>query len=297
MVVGFFLRKKGYLADSTVIAIDTLVYHVFLPCMLFNSIYSNRLAQAVDRRLFLFSTISILLLFCLLYLLVPFITKDNRKRGALAHGIFRANTLIFGTPLAMSLLGPAETARVLLTLGLLISLTNVLGLSYLEIFKGERFNLKRTVVNLATNPIITSILLALVAGLFPFSIPVVVLTSIRYLGDVTSPLAFIVLGATFTLAASRKDRREIIIAVVLKTMLIPLVLVIGLGGFFMQFRGYELVVLLCLFATPTAVSTCPAAKKMESDGVLAGELVVFTTACSIFTLFIFILLLKQLCFL
>jgi predicted permease len=48
-----------------------------------------------------------------------------------------------------------------------------------------------------------------------------------------------------------------------------------------------------MFGAPTAVSSFTMAQQMDGDGQLAASLVVFTAAFSIFTLFVWIFLLKQ----
>ena len=60
------------------------------------------------------------------------------------------------------------------------------------------------------------------------------------------------------------------------------------------FRHYELGALLTMLASPVAVSSYTMALEMKGDGELAGALVVFTSAFSILTMFLFIFTLKSL---
>ena len=50
--------------------------------------------------------------------------------------------------------------------------------------------------------------------------------------------------------------------------------------------------LVALFGSPVAVVSAVTAQEMGSDGVLAGQLVVWTSVLSIFTLFFFVLVLR-----
>lgn len=52
--------------------------------------------------------------------------------------------------------------------------------------------------------------------------------------------------------------------------------------------------LIALSGSPVAVSSAIMAQEMENDGVLAGQLVVWTSVMSIFTLFIIIAILRGL---
>ena len=59
-------------------------------------------------------------------------------------------------------------------------------------------------------------------------------------------------------------------------------------------RGVELACMLLAFGSPTAVNSAVMAQQMGSDGDLATEAVVFTTAFSALTMFLFVFALKTL---
>ena len=89
----------------------------------------------------------------------------------------------------------------------------------------------------------------------------------------------------------KKYLKETIIAVVGKLVLVPLVFLVISYAF--GFRDISLLSLMIMFAAPTAVSSFQMAKQMDGDGDLAGQIVVFTSAFSIVTVFGWIFLLKQ----
>ena len=62
---------------------------------------------------------------------------------------------------------------------------------------------------------------------------------------------------------------------------------------FLGFRDIELTTIMIMLTAPTAVSSFTMAEQMEGDGELAGQLVVFTSAISIFTMFVWIFIMKQ----
>jgi predicted permease len=62
--------------------------------------------------------------------------------------------------------------------------------------------------------------------------------------------------------------------------------------FFPSFTGAHYATFLAAFATPVAVSSMPMAQEMDADATLAGQLIVWTTLCSAFTLFGFSFVLK-----
>ena len=64
----------------------------------------------------------------------------------------------------------------------------------------------------------------------------------------------------------------------------------------MGFRDAHLAVLLTVFGSPIAVSSFTMAQQMGGDDKLAGQLVVFSSLLSVFTMFLFIFGLKELAF-
>ena len=75
-----------------------------------------------------------------------------------------------------------------------------------------------------------------------------------------------------------------------KLVICPL-LMVTLGAM-LGLRAENLVPVLIFFGAPTAVSSYPMAQQMDGDGELAASLVVFTSALSILTIFIWVFVLK-----
>ena len=63
---------------------------------------------------------------------------------------------------------------------------------------------------------------------------------------------------------------------------------------FLGFDKLEMAILVAVFATPNAVSSYAMARNYEADYELAGEIITLGTLLSIFTIFIFITIVKGL---
>ncbi|WP_297427272.1 AEC family transporter [Clostridium sp.] len=59
------------------------------------------------------------------------------------------------------------------------------------------------------------------------------------------------------------------------------------------FRNIEIAVIIILLISPTATSSFVMAEQMGGDGELADQLVIFTSAFSIITMFLRIFFIKQ----
>lgn len=118
------------------------------------------------------------------------------------------------------------------------------------------------------------------------------------LKQVATPLALVVLGGQFEFSAVKGMSKEIIVGTVFRTVIAPLIGVgcaVLLSEFttLVDFGQTEYPALIALFGTPVAVSSAIMAGEMGNDEQLAGQLVVWTSICSIVTLFAQVLLLMS----
>ena len=122
-------------------------------------------------------------------------------------------------------------------------------------------------------------------------LPNMIDTTLSGLSKVATPLALVVLGGSFSFGKIKGMVKQISIGVLGKILVIPLIF-IPLSIYF-GFRNVELIALVVMFASPTAIASFTMAQQMDGDEDLAGNLVVFSTIFSIFTMFVIIFLLKQ----
>ncbi|MCD8040286.1 MAG: AEC family transporter [Clostridia bacterium] len=231
--------------------------------------------------------------------------------------------------LAGTAAGAADTVNAVVAIiqALAIPIFNILAVISLSIFTGQEgqrldengmlaapvkkhTSVKKILLGIVKNPLIIAIFSGLVCvgiryaetaiwGYAPFTISddlsflYRVLTSLK---SMATPLALIVLGGQFEFSAVRGMTKEIVVATVFRLIIAPL---IGVGGAVLlsectslvSFGQTEYPALIALFGTPVAVSSAIMAGEMGADDKLAGQLVVWTSICSIFTLFMTVFLL------
>ncbi|MGN1154712.1 MAG: AEC family transporter, partial [Agathobacter sp.] len=113
------------------------------------------------------------------------------------------------------------------------------------------------------------------------------------LSKISSPLALIILGGQFDFAAVKELRKQIAIGTLARVVIVPTIaigLAITLSTFtsLIDFSAEVYPAFIALFGTPVAVSSAIMAQEMDNDGTLAGQLVVWTSIASIFTIFFFV---------
>ena len=239
--------------------------------------------------------ISICAAFFLLCLVIPRLERDPAKRGILVQGIYRSNFIIFGLPLTVSLFGQEAAGVTSLLIAVIIPIFNLFAVLSLELFRGGKPDLPKMAKGVVTNPLILGAaagLLALVSGI---ELPDFLDKTASDLAAIATPLALMILGASFEFRAVRGNLKQIVWGVAGKLILMPAVFIpLGIAC---GFRGAELSALLAMFASPTAVSSFTMAQQMEGDADLAGQIVVFGSGLSVVTVFVWVFALKQLGFL
>lgn len=294
MALGYLLKCLHLFPGNSLNTINNLCFKVFLPILLYYNIYQTRLEGVFDLKLALFAAGCVVAGFFLALFIVPRLEKDNRKRGVLVQGIFRSNFILFGLPITISLVGKEQSGVTALMIAIVIPLFNMLAVTALELFRGEKVRVKAILKGIIANPLIWGCVLGILTLLLRVRFPSAVETALSDLAGIATPLALVVLGGFFHFKSIKGYGRQLILGLGGKLVLIPalfLPLSILLG-----FRGAPLVSLLSMFASPVAVSSFIMAQNMDGDADLAAQLVVLGSACSIVTLFVWVLLIKSMGF-
>lgn len=291
MSLGYFLKSLNMFDNNTLDTMNNITFKSFLPMLLFYNIYKTDLQGVFNLKLMIFSATCVIALYLILYLIVPLIEKDNKKRGALLQGLFRSNFVIFGIPITESLFGSEKVGVAALLIAVIVPLFNILSVIALETFRGGKPDFRKISIGIIKNPLIIASCLGILTLLLKIKIPTAIEKTISDVSKIATPLSLILLVASFKFDNIKKYLKQTTIAVVGKTILTPCIILpicIMFG-----YRGVELTTLMIIFAAPTAISSFTMAQQMDSDSELAGQIVVFTSAFCVVTVFMWIFILKQ----
>lgn len=317
ILFGYLLKQKNFLDEGWFKKGNKLIFRVCLPCMLFVNVYNIDSFTDINWSVVAYSEIAIFAAFFIGLAMVKLTVPDNRQKGVILQCVFRSNFAIIGLPLAESL-GGAEGKGIAAVLSAFsIPTFNILAVIALTMFlggeDGHKANLKDVLLKIAKNPLIIGVVCGLIVlgvrsfipedpdGSLVFSLS----GSMKFLYDavnnlsrISSPLALVILGGLFDFAAVKGMLKEIIIGTASRVVVVPLV-VIGLAVILSRYTGlisFDATVypaLVALFGSPVAVSSAIMAQEMDNDGVLAGQLVVWTSIASIFTTFLAVFILRN----
>ncbi len=311
ILLGYILKKKDFLSESFVKVGNKLVFNICLPCMLFVNVYNIESFEKVQWNIVIYSVIAVLVAFFVGLLLAVLTTDVAKRRGALWQCTFRSNFAIIGLSLAGALGGDEAMGVAAVVGAFTIPLFNILGVIALSMFIREegqkKQDIKGMLMNIAKNPLIIGVMLGLVClGIRAFQTEVfgeVVFalnketkffyTTLNNLKNITTPLALLVLGGQFEFSAVKELRKEIIVGTLGRIVVAPM---IGIGGAILLSAFTDLLscgvneypALIALFGSPVAVSSAVMASAMGNDEQLATQLVVWTSICSIVTIFLLV---------
>ncbi len=283
--LGYGLRRLKLISQGAFRELNALIFSVFIPALLFRNIYLSNLEEDFNLTLVLYAVGGLLVLFIFLMIIIPRMEKENPKRGVLIQGISRSNFIIFGSALVSNLYGSASDSSTSIVVSIVVPLINILSIIALETFRNSTFSIIKMMKGIFVNPIIIAAMSAYMLKITGIQLPSFLLSFVKEIASITTPLAIIVLGGSVSFSHIQSNKKQLAIGVAGKLIFAPFV---GISvAVLLGFRNESLVILMSLFASPTAVSSFPMAIRMNGDGELAGLIVVFTTFISIVTLFIF----------
>ena len=291
MAVGYLCRQIKLVSDENVRAMNKLVFRLFLPASLAKSIMGVDPATMVSPRVMLFCALGVLALFGVAMAVVPKLTPDNRRRGALVQAMFRSNYAILGIPIAEALFPQGDGGVAAMMVIATVPVFNALAVITLEYFRGGKASLGRMVKGVFMNPLIWGCAIGYVLFKLPFELPVFVQSTISRLASVSSPLALFVLGASIDLKKLAGNSKALLWGSATRLIFVPAVMLTI--AFLLGIRGPEFAALMIAFGSPCAVSSYTMAAQMDSDADLAGQLVVLTTVLSALTVFLMIFFFKS----
>ena len=143
LLFGYGLKYFKVVDSSSMKSINSINFKIFLPILLFNNIYNTDLDYAFNPKLLVFTGVSVISVFTILFILVPFFEKDDKKRGVLIQGIGRTNFVIFGIPIASALFGETAVGCASMLVAIVVPLVNVFSVIALEVYRGTKLNFKK----------------------------------------------------------------------------------------------------------------------------------------------------------
>ncbi|NCB51416.1 MAG: AEC family transporter [Clostridia bacterium] len=292
MGAGYIAKRAGMLGREDVVRFNKIAFQIFMPCLIFYSIYVSDLSQTVRPGFIIYGVGSVFAIYVVSIAFVLVMEKDPGRRGVMIQGLYRGNDVVIGLPIASALIGPENLGPMALLVAILIPVFNILAVITLEIFCGGCINIRKTLLSILKNPLIIGTAIGLAVKALGIELPGFLFEAIKDMGSSATAILLFLLGAFFQFSGMKKHRGDLIIVVIGKLAVLPCITLFAAKA--LGFRGAEFVALLSCLTAPTAISSFTMAEQMGGDSALAGDIVVWTSAlCPVF-IFIWAFLFKSL---
>ncbi len=290
MVVGGIIRRLNIFRQDQFRSLNTMIFKVFIPFSLFFNVYSLDLGSVIVPDLYLYCSLTVIISVLLTAVLLKRFVKSKKDWATLVQGVYRSNFVLFGGAIASALCDAEGVAMIAALSAVIIPIYNVAAVLLFELTRGGKVHAKNLIISIFKNPLIDASILAILFSLLGIRLPELLETPLKTLGSLSTPMALVALGGILSFSSVVEHRKLLITGVLGRLVVIPSIAIFI--GILLGFRGNNLIAVLAVFASPTAVASAPMAQSMGGNGDLAGEIVVMTSAFCIITIFIYILLLS-----
>ena len=292
MAAGRGLKQLGRISEQTAGQINKIIFSYCFPFLMFNNIYRTRIDEVLNGRYLITMVVLVLLVSLFAVVFVPRWFKGKPVQGSMIQAIIRGNSIIFALPVVSAISGADRTGLASLSIAVIVPIYHLICTLVLEMLRGHSLKPLPVMLNLLKNPLIIGALAGILAKVFHVQLLPVLEKLVADIAGLITPVSLVMLGAALKFSDTRRYAREIRFVSLVKLVLIPLVFVLVVK--LMGFDKLGVTTALALGAVPVAVSSYVMAIEMDADGVLAGQLVAVTSVLSIFTVFLWVLVLFNL---
>lgn len=292
MVIGYVLRRLHLIDDVFASKLNKFNYTVSLPILLIKDISESDFSSVWDTKYVLYCFLVTLVCVTVIWVITAKVYKKQDQVGEFVQASYRGSAAVLGVAFIQNIYGNAGMAP-LMIIGTvpLYNIAAVLILSFTgPNAKGfDRNSFKKSLIGIATNPIILGILIGMLVSASHIPFPPIITKTVGSMASLATPLALLSLGAGFEGKKALAEIKPTLICSFIKLLLQPAVflpLAVSMG-----FRTEKLVAILVMLGAPTTVSCYIMAKNMNHRGVLTSSVIVTTTFLSsiTFTMWLFIL--------
>lgn len=293
ILLGMFLRRIQLMDDAFTARLNTLVFRVCLPALLFHDMYRTDYRTNWNTAYVVYCAL-VTLASILICTGVSYLLKDRSVQGEFIQTSYRSSATILGIAVVQNLYHNVGMAP-LMVIGA-VPIYNIAAVIILEMYRPDRGKLdamllRKTLHGILTNPIILSILLGFAWSLLRLPLPTIGDTTVDYVGRCATPLGIIAMGASFQWEKARQSAGPALVSTFIKlfglcALFLPL-------GVYLGFRNDLLVAALVMCGSSTTISCFVMAKGMGHKGDLTISTVLLTTLLSAFSLTFWLFILKS----
>ena len=234
MLLGYILRKQGWLADSFGGNVSKLITQIALPASIFMSVQNN-LTRGKLFNLFaglLLPFIGVVISYIVAFILVKVLKVKVGRRGVFINTIANANTIFIGMPLNLALFGSAATSYFLIYYIINTVSTWAFGVFLIKnddptLVKAEKQHNKINWRKILPMPLV-GFFVAVIWLLTGIQLPKFLGDTFNYVGSLVTPLSLIYIGIVLANAGLKSIHfdKDTVFALLGRFILAPVVMIL-----------------------------------------------------------------------
>lgn len=283
IAVGVVLAKRGWFSESNTQLVVNLVTIVALPCMIIYSLVSldsQELLSLATYGVVPFFSVT----FCALvgFLCVKFIGVGSGRKSIVASAFYVSNSVFIGIPVNIALFGTDSLPYVLIYYALNTSYFWLVAATSIGAEASGGAKLKNVFSRESLRKIVSPPLIGFLAGIalaiLSIKPPTAILQTMKYLGDMTTPLSMIFIGISISRAkfTFKFLDRDMLIAVLARFVLAPLSLLF-VAHFIPVPNSLMMKVFFVQASMPAMAQVAIIARAYGADSEFAAMLTTVTT--------------------
>ena len=284
MLLGMLFRKLGWMDEVFAAKMNKFVFLVPLPVLLFEQLATVDFSEVWDIKFILFCFV-VTAISITISTLISLLWKDRSIKGEFIQATYRSSAALLGIAFIQNIYGTVGMAP-LMIIGS-VPLYNIMAVVVLSVFKPgnnsfDKALVKKTLKEIATNPIIIGIVAGFVWSALKLPMPLILHKTVSSIGATATPMGLMSMGATFEMKKATSKMKPTLVAVFMKligfcAIFLPVAAMLG-------FRNEQLIAILVMLGSATTVSSFVMARNMGHEGTLSSGVIMMTTLLSAFTL-------------
>ena len=285
ILIGVLSKRIGLLKEEDVETLNNLVINIFLPCMIFNALYTADVSLLPGLSILtVYMLITSLIVGILTYSLLNFLGWNRRKIWTIVTVVVLGNTGFLGYPITQGIFGNEGMLRAVFCDISTSIIFVILSFLLILIFDGS---LKDAIKKILVFVPLWSIILGIVFNIFNIPITSVGSTVVEYFAGATIPLIMISLGLSLKLDGIKDYLKEVGLASVIKLIVYPLIGLCVLS--LLNITGFERTIGFVEATMSSAMLGLVVAVTYKLDWELSSVCIFATTLFSLVTIPMFLM--------
>lgn len=286
LVVGFIAKRVGIINDAVNKKLSQFLLMVTAPMLIFTSFLMEYETEKLINALYVVGLGTVMFIISIIMAEKILFTKQPQaRRAVIKTAIVFSNCGFMGFPIVDGIFGQEGVFYA----SMYLVVFNIVMWTYgMVVFTGKTsFNIKKAL----TTPALVAVYLGIPIFLFQINIPFPIENAAQMIGNMTTPLAMIIIGAIIESANFKEALSDVQVYILSGIRLLIMPLIAYVLFMFIDVPKIAADICIVVLAMPASVNAAVFSEQFDAEPLFASKVVTVSTLLSIFTIPIIMLLL------